>query len=444
MPSPLMMQSAMNSMAPSVHRQHGGSSGGHSEQQHHRQQMAPMGNGNVMASAPMGYHHRAAAIYPPMPPPPPMMANGLPGRPPLSGPNPFMAPSMMGPNPMISPSITVGQLAAHGLPPSPPPPQQIPLPPPNPKTFQIRDVKQQSGNHSDGRDRDRHSERNQENDAKRDNVARDGQSAAGGNAANNPFPFNCGGLNFPAPHAPPQLADSGGDGTNTPNRATVSAMNMPTFMPPLSGPPLMNPMIPPLGNLPIPPKLSPTLDGKVGGASSSNSPQLGGIPMGHSPPNMFVPPFPGKQPPPPQKFQIPSPNLAQFPVPGMPQFPRPNTSPSPPVSPLLNNMANPIPFIPSPQLMPPGNAQMPPMQLNHPLFLQNQFNKINLGAAQQNGPSPPTTNPHCDATSANPTANCSTTPGHAQNAGGNQSNATRPDARNAVTARPPNSGATAE
>ena len=148
----------------------------------------------------------------------------------------------------------------------------------------------------------------------------------------------------------------------------------------------------------LPPQLSPQLgpnpgDIKTGG---SNSPQ-----MNASPPNLFVPPYaPQMQPPPPGNMGgikppfmptgpngIPSPNLAQLPT-GLPgTIQRNPNSPSPPVSPILNQ---PIPFIPSPHLNIGGNPNMPPMTLNNPLAnnpmlknnLAQQFGKMNLGGNQ--------------------------------------------------------------
>lgn len=309
-----------------------------------------------------------------MPPPNPM--NAMP-PPPLSGPNPFMPPNPMmlgGPNPMMNPQITVG-MGPNAMPPSPPPPNQIPLPPPNPNTFKIQPQTQQGGG----------SRQNQENEGNRDNKAQGKPSGMP------PFamPFN--NLNFPAPHAaPPPLDGSrpnsgGGTGSSTPNRVSLAPMGgMATFVPTMNpmnvNPMMMNPM------MPLPSQLSPVLGPTGKGTSTSNSPHL--TALSHSPPNMFIPPFAGGKPPPPQNFVIPSPNLNNNLLPNMnmAQFPRPTTSPSPPVSPLLNPHMNPVlpPFIPSPQLMQPHTGQMPPIQLNHPMnpmLLPNQFANLQLNAA---------------------------------------------------------------
>jgi len=175
------------------------------------------------------------------------------------------------------------------------------------------------------------------------------------------------------------------------------------FVPPLGN----NPMImPPLG-VPLPSQLSPTLgpNGKV--TSNSNSPTLN--PMSHSPPNMFIPPFAANsKPPPPTNFQIPSPNLRTNLLPNIQAFPRPTTSPSPPVSPLLNNI-NPLmpPFIPSPQMNNAMNPAMPPMQLNNQNPMMNNplnpmgsmlpnLKNLNLNASptkpQMGGAVPPAVN----------------------------------------------------
>ena len=147
----------------------------------------------------------------------------------------------------------------------------------------------------------------------------------------------------------------------------------------------------------LPPQLSPQLGampppGPNKGTSGSNSPNLNA-----SPPNLFVPPYAGPNPPPPGNMGgikppfgmnpngIPSPNLAQLPGFGNNQQ-RPTKSPSPPVSPLMNA---PIPFIPSPQMLQGGNnPNMPPIQLNNPLKtnLNLQFNKLNLGNPNNNNP----------------------------------------------------------
>merc|ERR1712232_1168464 len=59
---------------------------------------------------------------------------GMMSGPPLSGPNPFMMPP---PN-MMNPLITVGTMPPNmnGLPPSPPPPNTMPMPP-DPSQFRL-------------------------------------------------------------------------------------------------------------------------------------------------------------------------------------------------------------------------------------------------------------------------------------------------------------------
>jgi len=343
----------------------------------------------------MGMQNNPMMNMPPPPPPGPMMmppgGQGNP-NPPLSGPNPFPNPGMFNPmmmnnmpmNGMNAP-ITVGQL---GVPPSPPPPNNMQLPP-DPKSFQIHKAPEVGG--------DKPSE-NAQNQSQTQSQTQNGSQS---------LPqFG----NFPAPaNPPPQLDGSkpGASGPSTPSRVPIG---MPNFLPPFA----MNPLMNPIGGA-MAPQLSPQLGGAKGvsqGQSTSNSPQLN--PMQASPPNLFVPPLGGNLPMNNMmnnKFQIPSPNLAN--LGNLPAFgPIGGTqgggnrgqqnSPSPPVSPLMHNVAN-LPFIPSPQLLTGSNPAMPPMNLGgvgmgnlggpNPMLpkgaggqmggLSGKFGAMNLG----NGPS---------------------------------------------------------
>lgn len=204
---------------------------------------------------------------------------------------------------------------------------------------------------------------------------------------------------------------------------------------------MINPMmINPL--MPLPPQLSPALGPNPNGTSTSNSPTF--KPMSNSPPNMFgIPQFGGNGPPPPQKFGIPSPTMPNL------QFPRPNTSPSPPVSPLLTNMnvGGMPPFIPSPPMMQPPNGQMPHMSLNNPML---QFKNLNLNAAPKLGPTNPTAGgagggggngpqPQGQGNAGNPMLNSSR-----KSLNANQSNPTLSSSRKSEVMRPSNAGTAAQ
>jgi len=296
--------------------------------------------------------------------------NPMNGGPPLSGPNPFPNPNMFNPmmaninnhNPMMNnhnqnPQITVGQL---GVPPSPPPPNNMQSLPPDPKTFQIQ---KQSSTQS--------------------------QSESQTQSSVSLPQFG----NFPAPTNAPLLdgqISKPGTGPSTPNRIPIG---MPNFLPPFA----MNPLMNPIGGA-MAPQLSPQM-GK-GATSTSNSPQL--IPMQPSPPNLFVAPLPLGGVGLPNltnmgKFQIPSPNLANFQnLPGFGAMgPGGSAPPSPPISPLMHNMPANLPFIPSPQMMMGNNPNMPPMNLmGNPMLgnggqmgppmggLSGKFGAMNLGNGQ--------------------------------------------------------------
>merc|ERR1712048_1255207 len=156
-----------------------------------------------------------------------------------------------------------------------------------------------------------------------------------------------------------------GTGPNTPNKTGTAPNMIPSFLPPLGG--LNNPMFNHLHNA-------------IGG-STSNSPSLN--PLNPSPSNsLFIPP--NNLP----FGTIPSPNLTK--LPGFNPL-RPTTSPSPPVSPLLRNLPVP-PFIPSPQMNLNNTGNMPPINLNNPMFnqappmppnmsnLTQKLNSMNLNA----------------------------------------------------------------
>merc|ERR1719216_533773 len=275
--------------------------------------------------------------------------NGMMNGPPLSGPNPFMMPPPNMMNPMMmpppNPQITVGQLPPNmsGLPPSPPPPNNMPMPP-DPSNFRLKNISipQKSMYSNEGTEDNKNTDSNDKNNGNNVNQ----QSA---NKAPNQFqlPFNNLPPSFPVPQAPPQL--NGGTGPNTPNRTSTAPNMMPSFLPPLGD--LNNPMFKGLHH--------------AMGGSTSNSPSLN--PLNPSPPNsLFIPPYP------PSNMgntglpfgTIPSPNITQ--LHGFNPM-RPTTSPSPPVSPLLRNLPVP-PFIPSPQMNMNNNANMPPINLNNPMF----------------------------------------------------------------------------
>eukprot|EP00486_Rosalina_sp_Unknown_P002225 CAMPEP_0201576738 /NCGR_PEP_ID=MMETSP0190_2-20130828/22726_1 /ASSEMBLY_ACC=CAM_ASM_000263 /TAXON_ID=37353 /ORGANISM="Rosalina sp." /LENGTH=431 /DNA_ID=CAMNT_0048007973 /DNA_START=60 /DNA_END=1355 /DNA_ORIENTATION=+ len=338
-------------------------------------------------------------------------APGMPGGPPLSGPNPFMmnpqGGPMMGGNPMMNmnpmmnpqggPQITVNMMNPQGLPPSPPPPNNLPLPP-NPSNFKLPNLNQNQQLQGNTQGNDDQNRNNNEQNGNNQNGDTQGQNN-GPKPNQFQLPFNGLPPNFPAPTQAPQLnmANNGPSAPNTPNKiGQPGPMTMPSFLPPLGG----NPMFNGLGALP--PQLSPQLNPNMAPTNTggSNSPQ-----MNASPPNLFVPPYgPMTNPPPPGNMAgikppfmptgpngIPSPNLAQLPggIPGLPNQQRrgPN-SPSPPVSPILNQ---PLPFIPSPQLLQHGNPNMPPMALGglggNPMLKNNpglnaQFAQMKLGGNQ--------------------------------------------------------------
>eukprot|EP01084_Bolivina_argentea_P283055 484674_1 len=323
-------------------------------------------------------------------------------QPPLSGPNPFMMgpPMMNRPN---QPNITVGlnnQLGPNTMiNPSPPPPNQIP-PPPLPSNFKINKINDNQQDNNNKTQGDTQGQSNGNNDQNKQIGDNQGQTTQGIINPNKfQLPFQNLPTAFPAPPAPQlNMTRSGpGTGPNTPQRIGPAPPMMPTFLP-LGG---MNNVIgnPMFGNISGIPQLSPQMKPN----STSNSPQLHGI-QG-SPPNLFVPPFPAANPPPPHLGMnpmgmnpigmingIPSPNIANLPMGMNPNF-NPNfnpnqqrntRSPSPPVSPLMNGAplmhAPNLPFIPSPQMLQLNNPAMPPINLNKPPItnLTNKFNNMNM------------------------------------------------------------------